>query len=428
MDCKLFERQMQRSIDGLLTQRERQAMLQHAGHCPACAALLQDMTALDAALKAGLRAVEAPQGFAASVMTALPAPYTGQQRRRSFSSRQWLRYAGVAAAAVLLIAAGIFGLFSGGPGSNPLDDLGDPPTIAVVPPNDIIIQPPGPETVEPTIEPDVIIPPENDDPQSNDETVDPDDSAVTQIIEPKPQPPVIIAESDDDDDVDDSNEPYIAAVELPRPAIDGNAPRGEGAFALTLLAAFNDCDAVLPSLNSDGLVEFYMTYKGVHQLWTQALTAESEPEFKEKVKELPSLHTISRSVNESPKTKYPCVSAFSYDNRAKAVNRGGDMPGLWLYEDLASPEAPLKEETAKNITDLAGGTVLSWSADGNKLLFSDAADKLYVYYLHTAPALIVPLYDGAVSCAGWAGDSKKVLFAGKTEKDKHSGIYTIIIP
>ena len=430
MDCQLFERQMQRNIDGLLSVHEQADMLKHAGLCPECAALLRDMTALEYALKMGLRAVDAPAGFTASVMAALPEPYTKKLWGRGFSARQWLRYGSVAAAAVLLIAAGIFGLFNGGAGDVSLIDPVPGAVIAGNPDKDITVQPPlqvvdnKPDT---TVAGEVIEPDDIDN-LPEDDAVDPDitENAPDAInTDTKPQPPIVAGA---DDDADDGDEPYTANIELPKPAIDGNSPRGEGAFALTLLAAFNDGDAILPSFNSDGLVEFYITYKDVHQLWTQSLVAESLPEFKDKVKALPSLYTLSGSSDESAKTDYPCVSALSPDGRAKAINRGGEKPGLWLYEDLLSPDASLKEDTAKEISNMAGGKVLSWSPDNNKLLYTDAAGKLYVYYLHMPTVLILPLYEGAVTSAGWAGDSTRVLFAGKTEKDRHSGVYTIIIP
>jgi hypothetical protein len=432
MDCRTFERQLQLNIDGLLSAEAREEMLQHAQACPSCAALMQDMTDLHALLSRRLCAAEPPAGFAQAVMAALPELPARQAARTKVKRPVWQRWGAVAAAAVLLLAGGLYGLWPNGDGVQPEITVPGPGVVAGVPN-------PGPESgpdVTPPVQLPPQTPPKTDDPlpldSADDDTEDPqavDTPPTTDDPQGNPTvtlPPVIVAQ-----DPQDNTEPYVGSLDLPRPALESaEVPQDDSVFLLTVLAAYEECDAVLPSLNKEGQVEFYTKYKNKTQLWTQTLGAEEGPQYQDNVTALPALTEITGSLDESA-PDLSKVSAVSPDGRFIAVNRGGEQPGVWLYANTAAAEtaeaaeAPPAEPLVE-ISALGGGKILCWSADSNKLLYTDSSGKLYVYYNFLKKVDV--LYSGAVSCASWAADSKTVVFSGKTAKNAHSAVYSIIVP
>ena len=99
------------SLDGQLTADEQTALNEHIACCPACSALLDDLSALHLAA-AELEEVPAPAGFAASVMGVIAAetaqetksnviPFAPRKPRRS----HWKNW-GVTAAAIAIVVMG----------------------------------------------------------------------------------------------------------------------------------------------------------------------------------------------------------------------------------------------------------------------------------------------------------------------------------
>jgi hypothetical protein len=421
MDCRLFERQLQLDIDGLLSAKEREAMLRHAQICPSCATLMRDITEVDALLAARLSAVEPPAGFVQAVMAALPPSALKQAASTKFRRSLWRRWGTVAAAAALLVVGGLYSLW-------PAEDVDAPlvpaPGASVVATNNpdadpglaqpLTPQPNTPGGKSPAIQDDdPKDPPVDDQPQT---VGDPEEDPVAVSVKPP-----VIAVVDPDDDI----EPYVESLDLPHPAVESPPP--SGMFALTVLAAYEDCDAILPSLNEEGRVEFYTKYKNKTQLWTQSLSAEEKPQYQDKVNDLPALTEITGSLDESVPSLSK-VSAVSPDGRFIAVNRNGEQPGVWLYANSAPAETTGQKqpEPLAEISAVGGGKVLCWSADSNKLLYTDSSGKLYVYYNFLKK--IDVLYNGMVSCASWAEDNKTVVFSGKAEKATYSVVYSIIVP
>ena len=439
MDCRLFARQVQLDIDGLLSAIEREDMLQHAQVCPSCAALLQDMTELAGLLSTRLKAVEAPAGFAQDVMAALPQLPAKRAAGFKVFRPAWQRWGVVAAAAALLLAAGLNGLWPGQPGETPPIIHENPaPIVAADPGPGPLVQPP---VVVGDIKPAPVSVPAPDDPtqasgNTEEVAVDPtepvDDDPPPAAEIPNLPPGQVVAETGEGEIVD---EPFEGGLDLPASAFSLAQPGGM--FSLTVLAAYEDCDAILPSFNGDGLVNFYTKYKNKIYKWAQTVDAEAEPEYVDQVTALPALADLTGSMDESGTAGFSYISALSPDKRYTAVNCSGEQPGIWLYKNVMLPEATpeasgqaLPEQAQPNagleISAAGGGKVLSWSPDGNKLLYTDNAGKLFAYYIYERN--VQPLFGGTVTCASWAKDSKTVVFSGKIEKKAASAIYTIIVP
>ena len=444
MDCRLFERLVQLDIDGLLSVSEREEMLQHAQACPSCAALLQEMTELAGLLSARLSAVEAPAGFAQAVMAALPQLPAKQVAVAKIRRPVWQRWGSIAAAAVLLLAAGLYGLWPAGQGDTPPGIPDDPTTIVADTPDPSQTDklPIAPDPIEPIPNPisDPIDDPadgpiqdpiqntgDNEDPSKEPEAAEPvDPPPVEKPPVITPTPPIVGQTGAGEE------EGTEYGLDLPASAFSLAQPGGM--FSLTVLAAYKDCDAILPSFTEGGLVKFYTKYKNKIFMWTQTLSAEAEPEYQDQVTALPTLSDITGSMDESATAGFSYVSALSPDKRYTAVNRSGEQPGVWRYRNIApvppeaAAEAPKQEQPDEGleISATGGGKVLSWSPDGNKLLYTDSAGKLFVYYIFERN--IQSLYNGTVTCASWAKDSKTVVFSGKPEKKAFSAIYTIIVP
>jgi hypothetical protein len=340
----------------------------------------------------------------------------------------------VAAAAAMLLAVGLHNI---GP-NQPVVEPANPPQDATRIVAGSNLDPNlGPDDANP-ISSDPIDPlpdPGNLDPEQYTGTIgvtadDQDDPVGDLTTQPQENPGLvpsintepIIGEADDD------FVPFAVALDLPQPAYQ-LLPPTDGVFTLAVLAIYEDCDAILPSINEAGAVEFYTKYKNKNHKWAQALVAGENPEHQEEVKALPTVTEIMGIVEESAAAGFSRVSAASPDGLYSAVNQGGEQPGIWRHKIIALMEESAEQaeqEPGLQIAATGGGKVLCWSPDSNKLIYTDSTGKLFVYYLFEKKTQ--PLFSGAVSCASWAKDSKTVVFSGKIDKKANSAIYTIIVP
>ena len=442
MDCRLFERRVQLYLDGLLSALEQEDMLLHAQVCPYCATFLQEMTDLNNLLCSRLTTVEPPVGFATTVMATLPDLYHTTKNpveqlviANKIKRPVWQRWGTLAAAAALLIAVGVYSFWLNADTNTNTDTLfvNNPNANIIAKNEDIPAIIPTPQENQPSQltfdNPEAILEPDEQivitdllDPQEVDaQQVEPQAEEAPNTIT---STPIVVAEID---------EPFEGFLDLPSPAYEIDPPQlTNDMFTLSVLAAYKDCDAILPSLNKDGLVEFYTKYKNNTYCWTQSLTAQEDPEYQDQVKVLPAISEIIGNVDMSAIAGFPYISSVSPDGRLTVVNRGGEDPGIWLYTNTAQTEVNEEalienNETGVKISASSGSRVLCWSADSNKLLYVDNAGKLFAYYLF-APQNTMLLFEGIVDCASWANDSKTILFSGKPDKRSRSAIYSIIVP
>ena len=459
MDCRSFEWQVQSYIDARLPVAEQQAFSQHIASCSSCADLLFDIQTLDGILVKELTLVDPPAGFITGVMAALPANNLVQlkPKKRQF---QWVK-SGMLAAAVLLLALGVSQIW---PAAPTVVAPGPDPSSIVAGTTDnegIITQPlptdcpyysditastdegsgsannlEYPYNIEyPIDQADTTIIEEPTD-QTDTTTIEEPADQTDATTEPEhnvppvtndPPPTVVVAEVPGT---------QIGTVEFPAPAYA--APQQIGLITKTLLAAHPGKDAILPTINADGQVIYYTSSDGMYYRWRQSLSATGSAEYVAMVAraDLPSSAAIMRSEDASAVLGYRAFTALSPDGRWQASNLGGDIRGTFLINRLVTvdgnvlplfPERDLFDENDEplRIGD-GGGAVLSWSADSNKLLFTDANGNLFAYYI--AERQVLTVFTGQVTSAHWLSDNRTVLLSGVPTGGTHSNIYTVLMP
>jgi len=391
MNCGDINILINRELDGRLTAQERQELYRHLTLCPECAAAYGEWQRLDALLRQRIGAVEPPADLAAGVMAALPeqAPLQPVKpvpiRRRK---NRWLVLAAVAAG--LLLATVWSGLF----------DASDQPPLA-----------PDPQLAEEQEDPPQPAPPEEEDPVVAEEdpveqgTEDPaagEGEGQEQETEPPevtPPPPP---------------QTYNNGIPLPSVA-SGETSQGE--YSLFTLS-YQEYDALLPRI-IDNTVTYYVDADGIYLEYQVLLDGSAAPAFVGETESLPTAAGIGGFTDESSSHDYSYITAWSPDGLTRAVNQGGDTPGLYLQ--------PAQEQAGPvSVDGRGGGRLVCWAPDGNKVLFTDAADNLYLYYL--AEQVCLTLYDGKAGSACWSGDSAAVVFSGLDAATGHYSIFRVSVP
>lgn len=373
MDHSRFQMMIQQHIDKALAPAEEELLRQHLESCPDCAALLRDLTRLDRILTAELCEVEPPADFAAGVMAALPADSGKRTRSRSYLT--W----GAVAAAALLLAAAISGLF------RPADTLAPPPVAVddetAVPPE--LTLPNAPVTAEADPGESSAENSENNENNSENETAAPgkDDASSP---ETKPH------------SAEESAEPaptYSGERELPAVASGSHAA---GAYSTVTLASVANCDAVRPQVNGS-VVTFYINLDGSYLQWQVSADGSGNAVFLGECDGLPALSGAGQyRSDESGREWY---SASYGANQAENTDSGLRING-------------------ETVSSAGGGYLVSWAGDGSKVLFTDGGGDLYLYYPAEDTLLEVA---SSVSSAVWYGVNAIVTSA----YDSATGYYSI---
>ena len=145
---------------------------------------------------------------------------------------------------------------------------------------------------------------------------------------------------------------------------------------------------------------------------------------------------MSDSSTRASSSSTRAFTALSPDGRWQVSNLAGTEPGVYLINRLITidgdtlplfPERDLFDYGQEPIRiGNGGGTVLNWSADSNKLLFTDASGSLFAYYI--AERQVVSVFAGQVTSAFWLSDNRTVLLSGTPTGGAHSNIYTVLLP
>lgn len=401
MDCRDYEALINMHIDGMLPEQHCQALSDHLLVCPDCAALLADYQRLDDLLRQQMPLVAPPPDLVASVMSALPdSPpqpqmLTRDDKLRLRRRRRWL--AGVAVAAALVAGCVLGSMMEWGlPGVEAPVAENDP----IAPENDpaqpdqpgLIIAEDDPRLPEPGAENDPVDP-------------DPVDPAPVDPEDPTDPDPGLPADPPAEQDPPPENDPiFHEAFDLPGVAYGGAS---HGTYSLTTLAAVEGYDAVAPRLSGD-TVTFYTQVEGVYLEWQVDVSAANAPICVGETESLPSPQGLGRYNNDDN-------SYTSYNGSILAIN---SPDGLYLHEDGAAESAL--------VADAAGGRLAAWSPDGNKVLYSDGGDNLYVYYLVEDISLSV--HNTPVGSACWSPDGRTIVFSAFNLDTGFYSVYRVSMP
>ena len=377
MDHSKFESLIQKHIDNALSPLEEERLAQHLAECPDCAALLRDLTRLDDLLAAELTEVEPPAGFAASVMSALPA--AEPKRRRPF----YLLWGSVAAA-ILLLLAGISGFFHQG------DTLAPPPEVATdeeEAERPELFLPNAPQVADNDAAAD-----EKEDAASTDEEKENKEDKQDAKPEANQQP------AGDENELDQPAPTYSGEHELPTVASRSYA---SGAYSMVTLASVANCDALRPQVYGS-VVNFYVNLDGSYLQWQVNADGSGNAVFLGECGGLPGLPGVGQYHCDEAGREWYSASYGSYT----AENTDS---GLLLNGETVAP---------------GGGYLLSWAGDGNKFFFSDGSGRLYLYYPAEGMLLDVGAY---ASSAEWYGVNNIVL-AAYDSATGYDSIFRISVP
>jgi len=385
MACQGYDILIQKAIDRQLSMDGCRELAAHINSCPECAALYYEYKALDEELKQTMAAVEVPADLKAGVMAALPKKTV---RSGGFRLRRVVSMVGMAAAAAaLVVAAGVSGLFS--------PDSDDP----VAPVGQL-----------PVADTNIVDPDENDPiAADNNEVID-----NTQVLDPNDQG------TDQPGDITDpeAKEPvihYSGGVMLPDVAQGSDS---HGSYSLYTLAAHSEHDALVPSVNGN-IVSYYIIADGCYLRWEAPLDKSSEPVYAGEEEGLPAVSAVAGFVDSSSEYGYVYVYDISADGILSIINCGGDAPGLYLMDYSIGGEPVL-------VDAMGGGSIACWAPDGNKALYTGADGSLHLFY--PDQDLILDLYEGAVSAVCWAADSRNIVFSALDSSTGYMSIFSVIVP
>ncbi len=406
MNCDQWQMLIQQEIDGSISTDQAAKLHMHLKDCEQCAAFARELQELDAFLKQELAPVDPPANFVAEIMAALPAQPAAQPQTitRKFG---WRHFA--LAAAALLMVAGITAthLWDYTPqstDSNPVvADNNDSDTDN----NPAIVDNDSTTDDASTINSDT----NNVDDTNDGDVVNPNNTTSNDTGTASKEED---SNNDNQASIQTNNNSFSGNLNLPTAAYSSQS---QGEYSLTMLASYNGYDSLLPSFVSNNLVEYYVCVDGAYQKWQQTIPAKEAPVFIDNANLVPTVCSITNSTDNSWLFDYSFLTTTSPDKDLRAVNRGGEDSGFYVYND--------KDELNFYDQD-GGGTVCSWSGNSNKVLYTTASGELKVYY--AAENISITVYQSNVSCACWSKDGNRIVFAATTTGGTYSNIYHVVTP
>ncbi|MGI5892039.1 MAG: zf-HC2 domain-containing protein [Bacillota bacterium] len=400
MNCSEFTKIIYKKLDGVLSQSQSEAFDEHLAACPTCAQQYEQAVNLNALLIDTMSEIEVPDGFAASVMDALPEDlYIEQNSEKVIPltkkvpvKRGFKPWALVACAAAVAVFAGVFSI--------------DGQNVTTLP-NDINIAQHG--TSEPGNKP--VIDDENEPaPDVTDNT--PKDEKQNESLDSTRdhtnQKPLKTA-----DKTQDTNS--FGVVDTPKVAYNTQL---SGQFNITVLAQHENTSALAPHIKVNGNIEYLLKTDDGYELWQQSLTASSSPIMLES-----DASSVTRGLSNTSVMSWlegrDYVTDISDDNSIFAANIKGADGGLWVSSNNPDSEPRI-------ISTKGGGSCLSISPDSSKIAFTDSSGKLYIAYL--AEDTILEVFSGNVSYLEWLAESRTLVFSAIPNDGKYSNIYRATIP
>lgn len=380
-------------------------------------------------LHQSLAAIQPPADFSNRVMAAIqqearspqaeviPFASTEPAPKRRFAPSFWPGLGTIAAGLVLFVWASLAlpGDNSNVPGALPIMDTTNNVRVAENEPIDKLTRQDLPQTVEPntTAEPTAPTTPEvspqpvttTNENSGSDEPTQPLLSEVPTNAEPnQTTEPAQTAEL-----LEPSNEPPALPIEeagageliLPRAAFGTEA---QGTLSVRLLAEVPDSQIYSPSINRRGsAASFYTADAENVYSWRVNLSTADSPEV--------TLVTSRSSIDDMNSLLTPTTTSCdattlvaSPDNTIMAQNSPN---GLWIS---------LAEGEVYSLSEEAGGSLLAWSPDSSKLLFTNSQGQLFMGY--PLEKRIYQITDMPVKDICWSTDNQTIIFlANNNDQD-----------
>lgn len=341
-------------------------------------------------LKQSLSAIQPPADFSDRVMAAvrresaapqseiIPFAEVKQQKKR-FGHIFWPGLSTIAASLVLMWAA--FGL----PGDNNANAPGAMPqthnlqvAAEIEPLNKL---PHTEQQTEPiTVEPVVVAEPSN-----LPETEQQEPTPVNEVLPEEPQPDVAQLPSED--------ETGTGELILPRAAFGTDA---QGTLSVRLLAEVENSQIYSPAINRRGnTASFYTADDDNVYSWRVDLSTANSPEVA-LVTSRSSLDDIGSMLVQTTQSCDATTLLASPDGTIMAQN---SPDGLWIS---------LTEGEVYSLSEEGGGSLLAWSPDSSKLLFTNSQGQLFMGY--PLEKRIYQITDLPVTDVCWSTDNQTIIF------------------
>lgn len=392
-DCLKYQKQIYSYLDGMLDAEAAALLEEHIKGCADCAALLAEAKALEAGLQGVFAPIEPPADFSARVMASLPV------REAAFGAPQTkvLRFPRRAAFAGLGTVAAAFALILG------ISTMGNNVPVT---PIEVVENPPA--VTEPAITDS-----DNNIPVSNN----------TQIAETLPA----AADSKKPNNTAVNNvgtKPEAIVPEKPTPgeglSLLPQASFGTeavGSLHIRLLANYDKSDIYGIHASGKSEIGFYTYENQELALWKASVEKAAEPECL-------SVFTVTDGSQTTEVLRNACATyavntvIFSPDKSLQASNVRGENPGLWVSGALIDEPYLLSED--------GGGSLLAWSPNGSKLMFTDEAGSLYVGY--PLEKQVFKVYDAVVTDVLWFNDNQTIAFLAKESGKTYNSLFTAELP
>ena len=192
----------------------------------------------------------------------------------------------------------------------------------------------------------------------------------------------------------------------------------EGVFSILLLAAHKDSDAYSPQYDNSGESAYYKvnTAAGT-QTWKISVSPSSTASQTDEQVNFTESVVYTGEAGWLNNAAY--LAATSPNSGMLAANIQTADGGLWIFTSGSNQEP-------KKLSDYGGGSILLWSPDGGKLLFSDAKGALYVAY--PAENIIMQVAEGQVKDVSWSPNSRGIVFSWLRADSTNWAIYAAVLP
>lgn len=404
MICNEAKINMQRLLDGRLSDQDAEVLRAHIEQCPSCAQEWHKLKELDSLLANSLLMPDLPADFVDSVMAfisdlkVLPAEKANENQKALPKAPAWKRFGLVAAAIVTVIGVSAFGIWQN-------QEPGAPP-VQVADTGNVDNGETTPENQQPDTTPS--------DPGTGDVTnpdpTEPEGQTGNDTPKDTEQEP---ADNQGDAQTNIQENDHSGSVNLPPVAYNSVS---SGAFEMVLLAEHAGLPVFAPQV-ADDTVYYYVKTDDGYQQWQQKLDPDSLPVLvadNVKIEQTAALSTDSE-ISWLDGKKY--VLAYSTDGSMIAANIKGEGLGV----SYNTPDA-----CEILVTENGGGEILEWSPNDGKIAFTDDEGKLHVYYVAEDKDILV--FEGTVSAINWSLDSKKIVIAGRDADDATDNLYRVIVP